>query len=630
MRYLLIAVLLISLGTSAQDFNAASIPDSLTNDANAVIRSEELRVVIKSPSKAIIRHQFIITVLNDKADKYATLVIPYSKFRDINEIDGTLFNKDGKKLKNVKRKEILDVSNNDDGTLIDDYRVKAFSFGTQEYPYTVRYETEMEFKGVFSLPSWFPISHENVSVQESSFIADVAADYKFRFRQSNFSKEPIITNNGNVNTYEWKIQNLPAVADERFRPYWDQVFPNVAIAPSEFEYGGYTGNMSTWQDMGKYINQLYNGRSELPENVKQSVHSLTDNLNNEQEKVAALYDYLQKNTRYVSIQLGIGSLQPFKAVEVAQKKYGDCKGLSNYMISLLKEAGINAYPVIIKSGRNETNVNEDFPSNQFDHVIACVPGKDTMWLECTSQTISCGYLGSFTGNRKALLIKDDGGHMVSTPRYEVNENLQLRRIDASIDVNGMLSAEIKTHFTCEQAEAVDRFIHVYTEEEKKKHLNEEIGLPSYTIEKSEYKETKSKFPFIDEYLTITAPNYASITGKRLFIQPNLVNKSGEKLSTDKPRKLAMKFNYSYRDVDTINIALPEGYSVESMPKDVSLSSKWGKYKISFKFVGNLIYALRISERYAGTYDASEYIAFAKYMEDIYKADRSKIVLVKKE
>jgi hypothetical protein len=87
---------------------------------------------------------------------------------------------------------------------------------------------------------------------------------------------------------------------------------------------------------------------------------------------------------------------------------------------------------------------------------------------------------------------------------------------------------------------------------------------------------------------------------------------------------------SYRDVDTIHIAVPEGYTIEAMPKDVSLQNQWGKYSISYKMNGNAINVLRISERYAGIYPAKEYTAFAKYMEDIYKADRSKVVLVKKE
>lgn len=79
------------------------------------------------------------------------------------------------------------------------------------------------------------------------------------------------------------------------------------------------------------------------------------------------------------------------------------KILSNYTIALLKEAGIKGYYTIIRAGRNARPIQPNFPSNQFNHVIVSVPnGKDTLWLECTSQTNPFGYQGTFTEDRWAL------------------------------------------------------------------------------------------------------------------------------------------------------------------------------------------------------------------------------------
>src|SRR5688572_32109441 len=60
-------------------------------------------------------------------------------------------------------------------------------------------------------------------------------------------------------------------------------------------------------------------------------------------------------------------------------------------------------------------------------------GQDTTWLECTSQTLVAGYVGNDNSNRYALAVDENGGTLVTTPRYGVNENLQERHITASID-----------------------------------------------------------------------------------------------------------------------------------------------------------------------------------------------------
>ena len=73
------------------------------------------------------------------------------------------------------------------------------------------------------------------------------------------------------------------------------------------------------------------------------------------------------------------------------------------MVAMLKEVGIKAYYTTIKAGQNATDIDVDFPSHQSNHIIVAVPNNhDTLWLECTDQTNPFGYLGTFTGDRKAL------------------------------------------------------------------------------------------------------------------------------------------------------------------------------------------------------------------------------------
>ena len=239
-------------------------------------------------------------------------------------------------------------------------------------------------------------------------------------------------------------------------------------------------------------------------------------------------------------------------------------------------------------------------------------------------------MGSFTGNRKALLIGSNGGYVVSTPAYRSTDNLQLRKVDAIIDAEGNLDANVHTSFTGEQEELQHALMYEANKEQREKYLNKAINLPTYKVEKSNYTEEKSRIPLIREDLHITSPNYAAITGKRLFVKPNLFNKTSTKLSKDSVRQYNIAIKSSYKDVDTIVIKVPAGYTLEALPKDIALESKFGKYSISFKVADNTIMMLRTSEVSAITLPATDYLDLVKYYDAMYKADYSQIVFVKKD
>jgi hypothetical protein len=402
------------------------------------------------------------------------------------------------------------------------------------------------------------------------------------------------------------------------------------MAPSDFEAQGYKGNMSSWENYGKFMYQLLIGRDMLPEVTKKKVHELTDHLSNPREKVYALYDYMQKNTHYISIQLGIGGWQPFPADYVATKMYGDCKALSNYMVALLKEAGIKGKYVEIWAGEDAPPLVEEFPSSQGNHVIACVPmEKDTIWLECTSQTVSPGYMGSFTGGRKAILIDETGGHIVHTPDYSAAENLCSRVISAKINVEGGLDAEVRTVYTGLQQDEPHWLIQETSAEYREKYLNNMLHLPTYTVEKSQYEEQKGKLPVVKEYLHVLSPNYASVSGKRLFISPNLFDKSRLRLSADSARHYDYINEDAYTDVDSVVINIPPGYQPEAVPKDVLIEGKFGKYAATVKIADDKIVYSRRYETCVGRFSPAEYGDIVKFYEQLYKADHGSIVFVKK-
>jgi hypothetical protein len=137
-------------------------------------------------------------------------------------------------------------------------------------------------------------------------------------------------------------------------------------------------------------------------------------------------------------------------------------------------------------------------------------------------------------------------------------------------------------------------------------------------------------PAVLETLEIEVLNYATITGKRLFIVPNIMTRHGRKLSADSTRKYDIEILTEYHDVDTVEIALPAGYNAESLPKDVTISTKFGKYACSVRLIGSSLFYYRSMEHFSGLFPARDYSELVGFYESVYKADRNKVVLVKNE
>jgi len=253
-----------------------------------------------------------------------------------------------------------------------------------------------------------------------------------------------------------------------------------------------------------------------------------------------------------------------------------------------------------------------------------------MWLECTSQTLPPGYLSGFTANRYALLIDDNGGHLVHTPVYGLNDNQQQRQIKATLDPDGTLSMNVLTRYSGLQQDDIHGLINNLSKNKIKEYLQKQLDFATYDIRSFNYKEQKSAMPSIDESLDMTVSNYATITGKRLFIMPNIMTRINRKLAADEERKNDIVFTMDYRDVDSVEILLPEGYTAESVPQDIAINTKFGKYKSTVKLSGNKLSYYRSIEGYAGRFPAKEYADLVKFFESTYKADRNKVVLVKQE
>ncbi len=132
-------------------------------------------------------------------------------------------------------------------------------------------------------------------------------------------------------TGENQIKKLKELKARRDNAAVKKYLNEVKVAAEKFSYYGHQGSYKDWKELGKWVyDDLIKSRQELPAQTIQMVNELVKGAANDKEKARRIYEFLQKKTRYISVQVGIGGFQPFAASEVDRLSYGDCKALVNY------------------------------------------------------------------------------------------------------------------------------------------------------------------------------------------------------------------------------------------------------------------------------------------------------------
>jgi hypothetical protein len=605
-----------------------NIPDSLIENSYAVIRRDEMVFEVKDLNRATLSRKRSVTLLNNKYKDMSSIAVFYSPEMMLKKVDGRKYDSNGKVIDEIRQKDIEDYSVYSD-SFFDDNRVKKFELGNADYPYTYEFEFTQDFSSLIAYPSWRPLSKSHLSIENASFKVILPKNLAFRFKEYNLPETVQITEEPDRMIYSWNLHDLKAIEKEKYMPDLDRYTPCVITAPNRFEYENYPGDLSTWKSYGNWVNNLNEGRDQLSDEKQELIHQMVDTVPDRLGKIRRLYEYLQKNTRYISIQLGIGGYQPFEAGFVDEFGYGDCKALTNYMKSLLSVAGIKSYYTLVQAGRFIPDIQTDFPSAQFNHVILCVPDEsDTVWLECTSQDMPFGYLGTFTDNRSVLIITEEGGVLGRTPQYTQNDNLQVRKATVQLDPSGNALAKTHTKYSGLQYENISSILET-NRDDQKKWLYDHIDIPYFEIQQFDFLISNNPVPEADEYLALNLRRYATVTGKRLFVQPNLMNKQSKLVKTAKKRIYELELVFPYIDIDTLVYEIPPGYHLEFIPGPVEFETKFGNYYSQVIQKEDKILYVRRRMACKGIFPPDDYDSYVEFMNRIAEADNFKIVLVNK-
>lgn len=239
---------------------------------------------------------------------------------------------------------------------------------------------------------------KDVITLDESFQANVPRNREIHVKTSNGIALPKIEDQGDRRIYTWNssfLKRSDDSDDDTTKKKTKKKEPEV----SDVEISTFT----SWQQVGQWYAGLEAPRAAVTDAIRAKADELVKGQTTDLGKAKAIYDYVSKNIRYVSLSFGVGRYQPHLAADVLANQYGDCKDKATLLEALLAAEKIRSYPVLINSS---AKIDPDVPSPaQFDHLINVVvlDGKP-VWVDSTPGVSPFGFLMPQLLDKKALAI----------------------------------------------------------------------------------------------------------------------------------------------------------------------------------------------------------------------------------
>jgi transglutaminase-like putative cysteine protease len=620
--------------TTAQkvQYQSLIINEALTNNANAVVRLDEMKINLLATNKMSYSVKQVVTVLNKDGNNFAFSRVSYDKESKIKSLDVYVYDRLGKEIDHIKKKDFKDVSAADGISLYTDNRMLYNRYTPTSYPYTISFNYDIETSDTGFFPPWYFLSNYKVSVEQSYYEINYAnAELKPEIKEFNL-EDISVSKKDEAGQIVYQSANILAIKSESLGPSFRDVVPRLKVRLKKFNLKGEEAVVEDWKGMGSWMNaSLLKDRDLLNPATIEIAKKLVIGVDDDLEKAKIIYKYVQDNTRYISVQIGIGGWKPISAIDVDRVKYGDCKGLSNYTYALLKAVGVKAYYTIIHAGNRKVDFEEDFAALQGNHAILAIPyNEQYYWIDCTSQVHPFGFVGDFTDDRKALVVKPEGGEIVRTVAYINEDNYQFTKAKYELAIDGSISGKIS--ISTKGIQYDDRFgLERKTKDDVIKHYKSYWdNINNLKINTYSFKNDRDDVVF-SEKIDINAANYGSISGSRILFAVNSFNSNGFVPNRYRNRKLPFEIQRGFLDEDEFTVQLPEGYLIEAIPEEKLVDTDFGSYKVSFESItdsNSILYKRRLFIK-KGMYAKEKYAEYRDFRKETAKMDNAQIVLVKK-
>jgi hypothetical protein len=422
-------------------------------------------------------------------------------------------------------------------------------------------------------------------------------------------------------------ENLPAMKEEAYVNNIDNYtssisnelnmikFPNEAIKPYSTDWEAVAKTIYNMEDFGTELNKT--GYFE------ESITTLIVGLKTRDEIVSAIFNYVKSSVNwnnYYGYSCNDGVIKAYK------DKVGNVAEINLMLTAMLRFAGITANPVLVSTRSNGIAM---FPSRTaFNYVIVAVETPEGhILLDATEKYSLPNVLPLRDLNWFGRLIRKDGTStevdlMPKNLSRETSTIYLVMKSDGTVD--GKIRSQYTDHIALE-------FRRKNLATSKDTYL-EELENKNNSIEISDYvraNELDLSKPIMETYSFKSNKDVEIINGK-IYISPMLFLTAKENPFKQEIREYPVDFGNPFESKIYINLEIPEGYAIESLPKAMNslTGDSIGAFSYVIENVGNKIQLIVSTNINTAIVSADFYDVIKEFYQKRIDKQNEKIVLKK--
>lgn len=491
---------------------------------------------------------------------------------------------------------------------------------------------------IFNLQPWqFQTS---IPVIYSSYSTLVPSYFNYaRYSKGYHPLSEVITKNSSTSFAGWNgpvnakldtyiAENIPALNSEAFVSTIENYRLEIDFELTYIQFPNqpakeYRGNWKTLND--RFMGHENFGK-ELSKTgfLKEAVAAINQKATSEEEKLQLAINFISNSVKWNEYN-GIYVSQNLK--KAYDEGNGSAADINLMLTSLLRELGFNSDPVLI-STRTHGFVRENLPiSDQFNYVICAVTlNNNSVLLDATSPAYPIGVLPDKCLNGKGWRVSENGGGWV-----DLNSQKPWKRtvfVDFKFEEDGILNGTLTRKYESYAAYPQRSYLKTKGDslvfnEYKEKNSNWDIIL-------LEYENKDDKVAPLVEKLTIKAKESFDVNGRLIFFNPLFGEQMKENPFKSPDRKFPVDFVYNRTQVFSGSYLVPEGYEVDELPKQISISMPGRKatFLYSVSVVGNEIKITNILDIKQSMFLPEEYVFLREFFSQVVEKQSEEIVLKK--